>query len=178
MNWNDYKVESERTMSLQFNCEKKEEMILHSIIGILTELEELLEWKEDKIGKSEELFDIFWYLAIIGREYNLPLPKDATCSMENPFEIILSVIKIAIKMLDFLKKKLYYNKPINEDMLIQYYNEISSLLIVYANISDINISDGLDININKLKARYPDKFSSERAINRDLIVERDILQGK
>ena len=33
-----------------------------------------------------------------------------------------------------------------------------------------------DININKLKARYGDKFSSERAINRDLETEREILE--
>ena len=32
-------------------------------------------------------------------------------------------------------------------------------------------------NIAKLKARYPDKFSSESAINRDVKVERKILEG-
>jgi NTP pyrophosphatase (non-canonical NTP hydrolase) len=38
-----------------------------------------------------------------------------------------------------------------------------------------------DINqrvLNKLKARYPDKFSSENAITRDLVTERAILEGK
>jgi len=32
-------------------------------------------------------------------------------------------------------------------------------------------------NIAKLKARYPDKFSSENAINRDVQAERKILEG-
>lgn len=32
-------------------------------------------------------------------------------------------------------------------------------------------------NIAKLKARYPDKFSEERAINRDVDAERAILEG-
>jgi NTP pyrophosphatase (non-canonical NTP hydrolase) len=32
--------------------------------------------------------------------------------------------------------------------------------------------------INKLKARYPDKFTSANAINRDLVTERAILEDK
>jgi len=35
----------------------------------------------------------------------------------------------------------------------------------------------LETNINKLKARYPDKFSSELAMNRDLDKERNILES-
>lgn len=35
----------------------------------------------------------------------------------------------------------------------------------------------LDINISKLKARYPDNFNCEDAINRDLDTERDILES-
>ena len=34
----------------------------------------------------------------------------------------------------------------------------------------------LDTNINKLKARYPDKFTSDNAIRRNLNNERDILE--
>lgn len=37
--------------------------------------------------------------------------------------------------------------------------------------------DDLETNIAKLKARYPDKFTSENAINRDLEAERQILEG-
>lgn len=33
-------------------------------------------------------------------------------------------------------------------------------------------------NIEKLRARYPDKFDSEKAINRDLETERAILEGE
>ncbi len=36
----------------------------------------------------------------------------------------------------------------------------------------------LETNIAKLKARYPDKFTSENAINRDVETERKILEGK
>jgi len=36
--------------------------------------------------------------------------------------------------------------------------------------------DDLHTNIAKLKARYPDKFTSENAINRDLEAEKEILE--
>ena len=36
----------------------------------------------------------------------------------------------------------------------------------------------LEKNIAKLKARYPDKFDSDKAINRDLEKERNILEDK
>jgi hypothetical protein len=38
-----------------------------------------------------------------------------------------------------------------------------------------NWDDILNRNIEKLKARYPDKFDTERAITRDLDTERAIL---
>lgn len=40
-----------------------------------------------------------------------------------------------------------------------------------------SFDEGLERNIAKLKARYPEKFSNEAAINRNLVVERNILEG-
>jgi hypothetical protein len=41
-----------------------------------------------------------------------------------------------------------------------------------------NFEDGMEIIINKLKSRYGDKFSENSAINRNLEVERAILENK
>ena len=41
---------------------------------------------------------------------------------------------------------------------------------------DIHISDIMMTNIEKLKARYGEKFSEEKALNRDLEVELEILK--
>lgn len=41
---------------------------------------------------------------------------------------------------------------------------------------NINPSDALKININKLKKRYPEKYSNDSANNRDLKVERTTLE--
>jgi hypothetical protein len=36
----------------------------------------------------------------------------------------------------------------------------------------------MERNINKLKVRFPDKFSEHSALNRDLETERKTLEGK
>lgn len=41
-----------------------------------------------------------------------------------------------------------------------------------------SFEEGLTRNVAKLRARFPNKFTTENAINRDLIKEREILEGK
>lgn len=186
MIWSEYLELSEKTLSTQFHCDKNEELLLHAVMGILTEVEELLDnhmtEETDETNRSEEIADIWWYIAIIGRFYKLTVPHASDGYQVNtslsPMEIVLLVTKKSLKMLDFLKKKLFYNKPINNEMVVLLTNEIVSLLFAYATMYDVNTEAAWETNIAKLKARYGDKFSSERAINRNLDIERNILEGK
>ncbi len=179
MNWEEYKVLAEKTLSTEFHCSKKDELLLHAVIGILTEIDELLEnydRESDPVNVGEELTDALWYLSIIAREYNLSLPDKFETSLTD-FQIILDITRNSIKLLDFLKKKLYYNKTVNEDLLIKHSDEIIGLFVAYSNLKSIDLEKCFEKNINKLKARYGDKFSSDKAINRDLVTERKILEN-
>lgn len=184
MNWKEYLELSEKTLSTQFNCEdEKEQKILHAVIGILTEVEELLDNHigdtQDFTNMLEEAGDITWYLAILGREYQLDYPQiTIKTKNDNPMKLVLKIIKNTCKLLDMMKKKIYYNKPIDENNFKTLTTLIMLDLSDYMNTYDIDIEKSFDINIEKLKARYGDKFSSERAINRDLETERNILEGK
>jgi hypothetical protein len=127
----------------------------------------------------EEAGDITWYLAIIGREYQLDYPQLLVRNKnEDPMKLVLKVIKNTCKLLDMMKKKIYYNKPIDDNLFKTITHVIMLDLSDYMNTYDINIQNSFDVNIAKLKARYGEKFSSERAINRDLETERNILEGK
>ena len=42
---------------------------------------------------------------------------------------------------------------------------------------DTSFEEVAEVNLHKLKARYPDKFTSEKAAKRDLETERKILEG-
>ena len=57
MNWNEYKELSEKTLSTEFHCGKQAENLLHGVIGIITELDELLDWN-DEVNKKEEVADV------------------------------------------------------------------------------------------------------------------------
>ena len=183
MNWKEYLVMSEKTMSTEFHCDKKDERLLHAVIGVLTEIEELLDNhigdKQDDTNRLEEAGDVCWYLAIIGREMNLEYPQlIVKTKNDNPMKLVLKIVKNTCKLLDMMKKKLYYNKPIDESQ----FKTITTLVMLdvsdYMNTYDIDIEKSFDVNIDKLKARYGDKFLSDRAINRDLETERNILEGK
>lgn len=182
MNWKEYLDLSEKTLSYEFHVdEKKIELLLHATMGILTEVEELLDnhiGKEDSTNILEEVGDITWYIAIIAREYNLDLPENLPLSNEDPMKIVISIIKNTSKLLDALKKKIFYNKEINEESFKQTTIIIMILVQSYMNHFNIDIEKSFDINIKKLKSRYGEKFSSERAINRDLETEREILESR
>lgn len=48
---------------------------------------------------------------------------------------------------------------------------------ILADSQNLNWNEGLERNIAKLKARYPEKFTTENATNRNLEAERAILEG-
>lgn len=183
MKWSEYLDNSERTLSTQFNLDKNDDKILHSIIGMLTEIDELLENYsniDDQTNKMEEISDFMWYLSIIDREFGVNFSINDFVENESivdDFKIVLSILRNCLKLLDLYKKKIFYNKEVDSEYFIQKSKDIYRDVILYCNINNIDLEKSLSINIDKLKQRYPDKFSSERAINRDLQTERNILEG-
>lgn len=191
MNWIEYLPLAEKTLSTQFNCQDEfYQKILHAVIGSLTEVEEILENYEDGVlfidvnkqgSIAEESADIFWYLSILFRELdirNYNYKPSENFNIDTPFNTLLSFTKVSLKFLDLLKKKIYYNKEVSNEIMIDLSIKLHSLLTDYCNQYNVNIDDILEKNIKKLKARYGEKFSSDKAINRDLETERKILEGK
>jgi DNA-binding transcriptional MerR regulator len=98
MNWKEYLELSEKTLSTQFHCEEREQRILHAVIGVLTEVEELLDNhigdEQDITNMLEEAGDITWYLAIIGREMDLDYPQLLVKTKnDNPMKLVLKIVK-------------------------------------------------------------------------------------
>jgi NTP pyrophosphatase (non-canonical NTP hydrolase) len=190
MNWNEYLPLAEKTLSTQFNCEDSfHQKLLHAIIGSLTEVEEILENYQDDtlitdINKQgslgEEVADALWYISILFRELNITENTTdlSEFKTDKPFSTLLSFIKVSLKFLDLLKKKIYYGKEINLETMKDLSLKMFNLILIYSNHHGANFEQILDKNIAKLKARYGDKFSSEKAINRDLETEKNILENE
>lgn len=95
---------------------------------------------------------------------------------KNNLHMVLGMVTESAELADVFKKNIAYGKDID---LINVKEELGDLCWYVANICNINgwnLEDILQININKLSARYGDKFSEEKALNRDLIAERQILE--
>jgi NTP pyrophosphatase (non-canonical NTP hydrolase) len=82
------------------------------------------------------------------------------------------------EVLDVLKKHIYYGKPIDEVNLIEEVGDACWYLAVMLNALSSNFSESMTLNILKLRKRYGEAFSSEKAITRDLEAEREILEKK
>jgi NTP pyrophosphatase (non-canonical NTP hydrolase) len=81
------------------------------------------------------------------------------------------------ELVDTYKKHYAYGKELD---MINVMEEMGDIMWYWANmcnITGINAEASLQVNIDKLKARYPEKFNEELAVNRDLEKEREILRN-
>lgn len=80
------------------------------------------------------------------------------------------------ELLDAMKKHIYYGKELDKVNLKEEMGDLFWYMAIMADVLDIPFETIMQNNLDKLKARYGDKFSAEKAINRDLSVEREILE--
>ena len=67
---------------------------------------------------------------------------------------------------DLIKKHMFQGHPLNKEDLINELGDIAWYLAEAATALDIDLETILKGNIEKLKKRFPDGFSSENSINR------------
>lgn len=84
----------------------------------------------------------------------------------------------SIELLDALKKHLFYNKPLDITNIEEEIGDLFWYISIIAHVLGFNFDYIWDKNIAKLKARYPDSFTEENAIHRDLQAERKILEDE
>jgi NTP pyrophosphatase (non-canonical NTP hydrolase) len=82
------------------------------------------------------------------------------------------------ELADVIKKHLYYGADLDYTNLIEEAGDLMWYLSILLDELNVSFSEVMEKNIAKLKKRYPDKFSKEHALNRDLEGEREILEKK
>lgn len=78
---------------------------------------------------------------------------------------------------DVLKKWIFYGSPVDEVNLEEELGDLMWYVAEAANALGANLGKIMATNIDKLRARYPEKFKEYDALNRNLAVERKILEG-
>ncbi|MFG1499225.1 nucleoside triphosphate pyrophosphohydrolase family protein [Halobacteriovorax sp. XZX-3] len=80
------------------------------------------------------------------------------------------------EFLDALKKHIFYGKELDRVNLAEELGDLFWYMAIVGDELGIKFEDVMERNITKLKARYGEKFSEEKADNRDLDSERKILE--
>lgn len=179
MNFKEYQEQTKRTCP-----DLGEKMNLcHMVLGLVSEQEEYIKAfvKNDIVNQKEEVADKFWYLSnyCTFRGYDLQELYDNCADFKlEEWESKGNVYDIHVsKLNDYVKKYIAYNKEIDRE------KEKNTLKVLLWSLDDTDIFQNvtsllkaLQNNIDKLKVRFPEKFTEENALNRDLDLERKELE--
>lgn len=82
------------------------------------------------------------------------------------------------EFVDALKKHIFYGRPLDKTNLKEEMADCLWYIAIACDQLNVSISELMDTNIKKLRARYPNNFNEYDAVNRNLDKEREILEGK
>lgn len=68
---------------------------------------------------------------------------------------------------DILKKHLYQGHDLDREHLKEELGDVMFYLVNLATLYDIDFSEVLQMNVDKLLARYPNGFDQDKSINRE-----------
>ena len=157
--------------------------IAHMLFGMNGEFNELYNAIDD-INRGEELTDQLWYLSNYCNMKEITLYKIFDFKFrlfyyELKFYNYIEKLQCEISILtDLEKKKLIYGKEISIDEIKDQVIEIAKSLNDCYSYYEIDPQQAMENNIAKLKVRYPEKFTEENALNRNLELERKVLENK
>lgn len=174
MNPNEYLKLSARTEPPESPTYTPSDRLIHSILGIYTEMDDSNNLTSNE-NKVEKIGDLMWYWAVIPRMQGM---ADIEAVINKPVSLNLSLgtmsHNIAI-IADIAKAWKFYGKSPDWEAVNASWTNIYRYLERALNNANINMSDVLDVNIRKLRTRYPDKFSADAAINRDTATEAVVI---
>ena len=115
-------------------------------------------------------------------EKKFPDGKELDTQQMELLHAAIGISTEAGEILDAFKKHLIYGKDLDLINVSEELGDITWYMAIMTrylkNLTGATLEDDiLELNIDKLKARYPEKFTEADALNRDLDKEREILEG-
>lgn len=180
--------------------------LIHALAGIDSEISEVIaimnkyddnyhSWQDfqpiDRVNLMEEISDIFWYISIAADSL------DAVDEILEPLDFYGGIMEDDHDLYDatssfvtrssnntgllfdmVVKKYIFYGKPMDKDSVEQNLRYIFISASLSLNNAGYTVEQARERNIAKLKARYGDKFTEAAALERNLELERTILENK
>ena len=159
--------------------------LAHMALGLSTELGELvncigteLKVRVDRVNLGEEIGDLYWYIANYCNLQDIAPPDELTINSLPNYKAMELLISSIADLNDLVKKFVAYNRPIEKSVELEAIYDIYSSLNLLEEVYKLNGAELRAANIEKLRVRYPHKFTEEAAINRDIDKERQTLENK
>lgn len=104
----------------------------------------------------------------------------------NKIDLLHSFIGLATEtgeILDAFKKHLFYNAPYDYNNLVEelgdllWYIQLAINWLNWNTPLDLSIERLIEVNVQKLRKRYPNGFEDDKALNRDLDEEQKIFSN-
>ena len=111
------------------------------------------------------------------KSYDQVLPRLSNEETARLTHYVLGVTSESGELADALKKWIAYGKSTDWVNIKEEVGDVLWYLARIADLGNFTLGEAMEINIKKLKTRYPDKFTAERAMNRDLAAERKVLES-
>ena len=100
-------------------------------------------------------------------------------SMPSTLDLLHSSLGLcteASEFADVVKKHIYYGKELDIINLEEELGDICWYMAIAMEALDVDFNCVMNRNIAKLRSRYPEKFSEDKAQNRDIEKEREQLE--
>lgn len=180
-NFNEYQQHALRTLSPGYT---PEEDIMHAVMGMCGEIGELLEhsiamWEAKGDPRVGEIGDCLWYCAVLADKLGYSFQTVVNravhhMSLSTEFPSQTADVRAAIhaaRLMEMVKKAYFYKKVPDPIALANHLNNYVMELHNICAFIGIKILTAAEINVNKLATRYPEKFDTDKAINRDYDAE-------
>ncbi len=102
--------------------------------------------------------------------------RASSTKMIRTLHAAMGVSTEAGELLDAVKKHLFYGKPLDEVNLKEEVGDLFWYVAILCDTLGLSFEEAMERNIEKLKARYGEKFTEAAAITRNLAQERQILE--
>lgn len=124
-------------------------------------------WRQNKLDAIQHLADCSQLSTI---------PTDKLDVDSRLFHAIIGMATESTELVEAIIKAVDTNADIDHVNVQEELGDLNWYQAIAVDASNADWDKILETNISKLKHRYPEKFTSDKAINRDLDTERQILE--
>lgn len=150
------------------------EDLVHAVLGIADEAGELLAAKTPK-NMIEECGDLLWFCALLDATLDTDIFQrhaDAPAEGATPYDIATGALSLS----GLIKKPYAYGKALPEPAIVRHMLSIINAVESIAERLNITLAEVMELNLLKLKMRFPDKFACAAAINRNVPHEQALFE--